>query len=141
MIRTVLMLIVFWAGLVCVMAAQDEPKQPVNFLPYRCLNQHYDAQEKAWKPGTYFVLVSADWCVPCKGLKANLALYQHIPFYVVDLDRENKLARIIMGSHQTVPCLVRYDIDAAGSSKRTVFRYGGNLDQFLAVSVLIPAKK
>lgn len=136
MIRTVLMLIVFWAGLVCFLAAQDEPQQPENFKDYSCLTQHYDAQAKAWKPGTYFVLVSADWCVPCKGLKANLALYKHIPVYLVDLDREKTLAKKIMQTHRTVPCLVRYAIGPAGNH-RTVYRYGSDLDAFLATSVLV----
>ncbi len=136
MIRTCLLLIVVWSGLVCFLAAQDTPELPKNFRPYRCLFNNYEPETRTWKPGTYFVLVSAEWCPPCQGLKRNLGQYNHIPIYFVDFDKDTSLAKKIMQSHPTVPCLVRYDMDASGTIKRSVYRYGTDLDRFLATSVL-----
>lgn len=138
MLKTSLLLICIWSCIVCFLAAQDPIPEPSNFRPYgQLLCKHYDAQAKHWKPGVYFVLVSADWCLPCKSLKAQLGFYPHLPIYVVDFDSQSKLAKQIMQSHRTVPCLVRYDIDSdPRKSTRLIFQYGGNLDLFLATSIL-----
>jgi glutaredoxin len=142
MIRSILLIVCVWVGVVFAEASQDEPQQPENFRSYSEMAEAYDAKTKSWKPGTYFVLVSAEWCVPCKSLKAQLSHYP-TPIYLVDLGEEPALAKQIMQMHKTVPCLVKYELHTdPKKNRRTVFRYGGDLDLFLSVSVLeMPAKQ
>lgn len=134
-IRTMLPFAVIWSFFLCVLAHQDD-RDGKNLKPYKCLiAERYDKETKSFKPGTYFVLVSAEWCLPCRQLKLQLAEYPTIPVYVLDLDQDPKLSKSVMRDHRTVPCLVRYDIfdgrQTNRKNQRAVYKYGSDLNAFM----------
>jgi len=49
----------------------------------------YDAAVKAWEAGTPMVVIlSAEWCGPCKQLKAEAAKLTGVSVVVLDVDRD-----------------------------------------------------
>lgn len=72
-------------------------------------------------PGTYYVLVSAEWCSPCQRLKRDLKQYPKQIIYYVDFDTNQKTARKIMGSRTSLPTFIRYEVGE--TSKKTIFNF------------------
>ena len=67
---------------------------------------------------TVFVIVSADWCGPCKVLKKHIKDLKTsgqlgaTRFAVVDIDKERSIAKALMGSHGSVPQLLSLKWDS-----------------------------
>ena len=86
--------------------------------------------EDHWDSGTYYVLVSANWCDPCKELKQRLKKYPKQTIYTLDLDSDKEMSSLVMGDQKTIPCLVKYDVTDIGSTK-AYYVYPNNLDSFI----------
>lgn len=91
--------------------------------------------EKWWnadvQDGRHYVLVSAEWCEPCKRLKAELrklALANGQDIVVLDTDRNPETAKRI-NPNGMIPLLLEY---TKTGDKWTVRKYEGkNLAKFL----------
>lgn len=81
------------------------------------------------KDGEYYVLVSAEWCTPCKQLKESLKAYPEQVIYTVDFDREPSLASMVMGTRKTIPTFVKYGVTNKVAS--TNYWSGSNLAGFM----------
>ena len=81
--------------------------------------------------GRHYVLVSADWCEPCKRLKAELrkqALANGQDIVILDVDRHPDVAKKL-NPNGTIPCLLEY---TKTGEKWTVRKYqGADLKKFL----------
>lgn len=100
------------------------------FIDYNQFYQKaYDG--KAWKDGTYFVLITADWCAPCQNLKSRLTTeFRHIEVVLVDFDTEVIKDKLMDGSDKKIPCFIRYDIKD-GKSIRRYWDRAEDLSKFL----------
>lgn len=81
--------------------------------------------------GRHYVLVSAEWCEPCKRMKEDLrrlALAEGQDIVIIDVDRHPKLAEKINSSGR-IPALLEY---TKKGKKWTARKYdGGDLKKFL----------
>lgn len=76
-----------------------------------------------FKEGTYYILVSADWCMPCQRLKDQL---KKVIFpkgknvVLVDYDKEETLRKkLLEGTDKSIPKLFKYKVDNNGKGVRT----------------------
>lgn len=81
--------------------------------------------------GRHYVLVSAEWCEPCRRLKGELqteALAKGMDIILLDVDRYPDTAEKLNPSGR-IPCLLEY---TKAGGKWTVRKYGGSeLAKFL----------
>lgn len=89
--------------------------------------------DKNFKEGTYYILVSADWCAPCQRLKEQI---KKVIFpkgknvVLVDYDKEETIRKkLLEGTDKTIPKLFRYKVDQNGKGVRTFYN-GSDLEGF-----------
>ena len=82
--------------------------------------------------GDYFVLVTADWCVPCRELKKQLKDKNFFgkDIGAVDLDADGELASKLISPRKTIPQLIRYRITENGKKIVKSFRDSESLEEF-----------
>ena len=95
---------------------------------------HYrDWSRKAPADGTYFVLVTADWCAPCQVLKRQIeaeVFPQAINVIVVDFDRDNEVARKMLCGNGTILRGIRYTVNDGKTSGTFLVPQSQTLKQF-----------
>lgn len=116
------MLQIVAAILICAAPAS----QPVKYPEYR------EARKQVLKTGgPLVVLVSADWCGPCRQMKRSLAvanrdgLVNRFVVSLVDVDKQPNLARQFMARDQGVPQLVVYRKHKGQWWRRRLIGYRG----------------
>jgi thiol-disulfide isomerase/thioredoxin len=101
-VRTLIILL-----LLCSTAVGQE------YLPYKEIEKFRKPDGQLMEPGTYFVLVTADWCIPCKKLKEELDKFDRT-YYVVDYDKQLKIRNKLLDPREGIPKLIRYDCKENG---------------------------
>jgi thiol-disulfide isomerase/thioredoxin len=89
--------------------------------------------DKSFKEGTYYILVSADWCAPCQKLKEQIKKVifpKGKNIILVDYDKEETIRKkLLEGTDKTIPKLFRYKVDSNGKGIRTFYN-GAGLEGF-----------
>jgi thiol-disulfide isomerase/thioredoxin len=79
--------------------------------------------KNSFKEGTYYILVSADWCPPCQRLKEQLKktiFPKGKSVVLVDYDKEEALRKkLLEGTDKSIPKLFKYKVDKNGKGVRT----------------------
>ena len=100
--------LVFFSMAIITLAAQEvNAQQPVNY------KTAYERAQAVDKP--LLVLITAEWCPPCKVMKSTTipelmqkSAFKEFHYTTVDLDKEAKLARQLIGD-RGVPQLIMYE--------------------------------
>lgn len=94
-------------AMVTLIGAQLKAQEPVDY------KTAFERAQKGDKP--LLVLVTAEWCPPCQIMKKTTIptllkkeAFKQFHFSTVDLDRESKLARKLIGT-RGVPQLIMYE--------------------------------
>ena len=100
--------LVFFSMAIITLAAQEvNAQQPVNY------KTAYERAQEGDKP--LLVLITAEWCPPCQVMKSTTipalmqkSAFKEFHYTTVDLDKESKLARQLIGD-RGVPQLIMYE--------------------------------
>ena len=100
--------LVFFSKAIITLAAQEvNAQQPVNY------KTAYERAQEGDKP--LLVLITAEWCPPCQVMKSTTipalmqkSAFKEFHYTTVDLDKESKLARQLIGD-RGVPQLIMYE--------------------------------
>lgn len=144
--KTLLAIAVALAFTTSMTHAQEAASQPktsnaktAKFLTYK---QAYKKAQTGDKP--LLILVSADWCAPCRQMKAttvpelmNSGALKKYHFAMVDYDKENAIANELMkGGEVRLPHLVLFEKTDDGKWLRRRlakgFQTAQNVEQFAA---------
>ncbi len=100
-------LVLFSMAIITFAAQNVNAQQPVNY------KTAYERAQAGDKP--LLVLITAEWCPPCQVMKSTTipelmkkSAFQDFHYATVDLDKESKLARQLIGD-RGVPQLIMYE--------------------------------
>lgn len=99
-------------------------QEKTGFLTYA---EFVAAQKK--KGGTYYVLISANWCAPCQVLKARLRREIRTPVYLLDYDGSPEAAKTFLKG-RGIPALFRIKVTSPDVIDEIVTYKNGDLKEF-----------
>lgn len=117
----------------CLFAA---PLQGQDYQNYKEIDKY--RIDSTFSIGTYYILVSADWCAPCKVLKEQLKAYPDTVIYYVDYDKETSLATRLMAGEKGLPFFAKFEVKQNRIDK---VRYSNNgLQNFIESTQIAKVK-
>lgn len=83
------------------------------------------------KPGTYYLLITADWCAPCQRLKQQiLAVSPKTTIFICDYDKDTEAAKTFLKG-RGIPYFLKVTVKTPKFIESIVPYTGGDLKKFL----------